>query len=455
MRRTITVVMFSAMVVFGFSARPVRAAEPAGLRVATFHADVTPPPGSFIYGLQRLETIEHPLLAKGIVLEDGRRRYVLCSVDYCLLSNGTHTMFRRKLAEAAGTDLACVAVQTTHVHTAPLVDQGVAEILEAIQDPPAYYDLALYETIADRLAAAVAASLNGLQPFDQVGMGQAKVERVASSRRVPDAAGTLHWRGSSSGKRAELRALPEGNIDPFLKTITLARDGKPLVRMHYYATHPQTFYRDGRASYDFVGMAREALQEKEDVFQVYFTGCAGDVAAGKYNDGTPEARQALYERLLAGMEAAVASTAWMPAERPEWRTAPVLLPPRSDAGQSAADRRAKLLDEKVQPFMRTWHARRLAFAQRADQPIELSLLRIGRVHIVHLPGEPMLEYQWYAQRLRPDDFVAVAGYGEGSPSYICTERAFTEGGYEPAASAVGPESEGSLKAAIRQLLGVE
>ncbi|MDZ7620628.1 MAG: hypothetical protein U1E05_26795, partial [Patescibacteria group bacterium] len=208
-------------------------------------------------------------------------------------------------------------------------------------------------------------------------------------------------------------------------------------------------------SYDFVGMARERLQEKEGVFQVYFTGCAGDVAAGKYNDGTPEARQGLYERLLAGMEASIASTTWMPAVRPEWRTAPVLLLVRQDVGNAPADRQAKLLDATINPFIRTWHARRLAFAQRADQPIELSSLRMGRICVVHLPGEPMVDYQLYAQRLRPDDFVAVAGYGEGCPSYICTEEAFAEGGYEPAASAVAPESEWPLKAAIRQLTGVE
>ena len=67
--------------------------------------------------------------------------------------------------------------------------------------------------------------------------------------------------------------------------------------MHYYATHPQSFYRDARASYDFVGMAREKLQEEEGVFQIYFNGCGGDVAAGKYNDGTREARQGLFDRL--------------------------------------------------------------------------------------------------------------------------------------------------------------
>ena len=60
--------------------------------------------------------------------------------------------------------------------------------------------------------------------------------------------------------------MPEGGIDPLLRTITLLRGDKPLVRMHYYATHPQTYYLDGRASYDFPGMARQRLQEEEGVF---------------------------------------------------------------------------------------------------------------------------------------------------------------------------------------------
>jgi len=82
-------------------------------------------------------------------------------------------------------------------------------------------------------------------------------------------------------------------------------------------------------------------------------------------------------------------------------------------------------------------------------------LKIGRVRILHLPGEPFVEFQLFAQQQSPEDFVAVAGYGLGSPGYICTEKAFEEGAYEPSASAVKPCSERLLKAAIRQLLGKE
>ena len=95
---------------------------------------------------------------------------------------------------------------------------------------------------------------------------------------------------------------------------------------------------------------------------------------------------------------------------------------------------------------------RVAFAQRSKRPIELSALAIGPVRIVHLPGEAMIDFQLFAQSLLPQQFVAVAAYGDCGPAYICTERAFTEGGYEPTDSLVAPRSESVLKAAIRELL---
>ena len=48
------------------------------------------------------------------------------------------------------------------------------------------------------------------------------------------------------------------------------------------------------------------------------------------------------------------------------------------------------------------------------------------------------------------DFVAVAAYTDLGPGYICTDKAFEEGGYEPTDTGVGPGSEPLLKAAIRQ-----
>ncbi|MFH1921282.1 MAG: hypothetical protein ABIP48_15555 [Planctomycetota bacterium] len=456
MRRLLVRVLSLVFLASCFAGSPMHAAEASPLRVATFQCDVTPPLGEAIYSsYQPLAKVEHPLLAKGIVLDDGRRRYVLCSVDWCELCNSTHTLFRRKMAEAAGTEITYAAVQTIHQHTAPLGDGDAFKLLDQTENAPPHLAPRFFEEAADRVGAAVKESLARLEPFDAVGIGQAKVEGVASSRRVPAEGGGIRVRWSSC-RDPDLRAQPEGYIDPYLKTITLARGDKPLVRLHYYATHPQSFYGDPRASYDFPGMAREAVQEKEGVFQIYFNGCGGDVTAGKYNDGSPEARDALAAHLLAGMEASIASTRLEPATAIEWRTVPLLLPLRTDARHSPDAARKALANTQLAASTRIYRgAMWLAFSERIEEPIELSALRIGPARILHLPGESMVEFQLYAQRMMPDGFVAVAAYGDCGPGYICTEKAFEEGGYEPTDSLVAPQSESILKTAIRQLLGVE
>jgi hypothetical protein len=424
------------------------------LRVATFQSDITPPLGQPMISGDALRTVEQPLLAKGIVLEAGAERYVLCALDWCELCNGAHDRMQKQIAAAAGTKPAHVALQCVHQHTAPLVDLDAQKLLAKAGVSGLQLDPPVFDAIERKLVAAVKGSLKHFEPFDQIGTGQAKVEHVAATRRPLDASGKI-WVRYSSCKSAALRALPEGAIDPYLKTITLAEGQKPLVRIHYYATHPQTFYGDHRASSDLPGDVREALQRKEGVFQIYFTGCGGDVTMGKYNDGSKEARRELAARLLPGMEAAVAATKLASAGSVQWRTYPLVLPPRTDRGFTMAESLARLNDPKAGPARLYYGASNVAFIRRSQQPIVLSSLEIGGVHIVHLPGEPMVCFQRFAQSLKPGAFVAVAGYGDGGTGYLCPAKAYGEGGYEPTASRVKPESETLVKKAIAALLGAE
>ena len=61
------------------------------------------------------------------------------------------------------------------------------------------------------VTAAVKEAVGRLEPFDQVGVSQAKVERVASSRRILTPEGKIIVRMSSTTD-AKLHALPEGDI---------------------------------------------------------------------------------------------------------------------------------------------------------------------------------------------------------------------------------------------------
>lgn len=421
----------------------VRVSAAPAVRAATFRCDVTPAAGEPLIWVTPLKSVLDPLWAKGLVLEEGKRRFVLCAMDWCGLGGAVFRALQDALAAAAGASRDRVILHTVHQHAAPYVEGDAYRLLGELADPPLIYSEQGIRGLGQRLGAAVREALDRLQPVDEIGTAEVRVERVASSRRLWDQ-GKLVVRYSTGAKDPYQAALPEGRIDPWLRTVSLAWRGRPLVRMHFYATHPQTFCCDGRASADFVGEARERVEREEGVFQIYFTGCAGDVTVGKYNDGSEEARKGLAERLAEAMKAGGTAARWQPLRAMRWRTLPVRLPARVPE---------KPLDPRAGGELRYRVACAHAFARRRE-PLYVSGLALGRVCILHLPGEPLLEFQEHARRVAGQRFVVVVGYGDIAPGYICPDRVFQEGGYEPAASHVAPGGEAVLRRAIVQALTV-
>ena len=85
--------------------------------------------------------------------------------------------------------------------------------------------------------------------------------------------------------------------------------------------------------------------------------------------------------------------------------------------------------------------------------IDFACLSLNDARVLHLPGEPFIEYQLFAQQFRPERFVALAGYGDCGPGYLPTAAAYEEGGYESSGAAlVAPESEEIIQDAIARLL---
>lgn len=425
----------------------------ASLRLSTFSCDATPPLGEPMLWATPLKSVEFPLSAKGVVFEQSGERYVICTLDWCLVGNDSYQTFCRALAAGAGTTPDRVILHSIHQHAAPYADEGAARMLAEAPKPLPHLSAGFLEGLRTRLTAAVSNAANGLQKVDRIGVARTPVEGVASARRLVGENGKVTIRFSNAAKDPRMANAPEGPIDSEMRTITFARGSKPVVRLHFYATHPQTFCCDGRASGDFVAMAREAVQQKEGVFQIYLTGAAGDVTVGKYNDGSPGATLALAKRLETAMLSAGAGTEFTKPGKIRWRVQPVVFPLRDAVDTVQAQSRAWLDSPTEAEGMRSYRgAMRLAFVERLGRPVLVHSMRLGDVQIIVLPGEPMLEFQRFAQRSAPGRFTAVAGYGDCGPAYICTDEAITQGGYEPDASNVGRGSEAQLKQAISALI---
>jgi hypothetical protein len=416
---------------------------------------MTPPIGHPLCGgwNKPAEVVDAPLLLKGVLLEFGGTRCVVAALDWCVLRGEAYDEIRGAVARAAGVAPSRTAIQCTHTHSAPIADARAERLMAAAPKPLKHLDLEWLKKAASGAGGAVGAAAARLRPVTHIGTGKGLVEGFASNRRVKGPDGKIRVRYSAT-KDAALREAPEGRIDPWLRTVTLFDGERPIVRLHYYATHPQSRYGDGHVHPDTQGWAREALQAREGVPQVYFTGCGGDVTGGKYNDGSPKAREDLIGRLRAGMERAIADTKRVPLEGASWKSVEAVLPDRTEAEYSEAAFREKLANPGLGDSVRLTAALGAAWYERlrTRKTIDVSRLRLGPADLLHLPGEPFVEYQLHAQSLRPDRFVATAGYGEGGPGYLCTDAALAEGGYEPTQSMMGAGGEAALKAAIAELL---
>lgn len=430
------------------------------LQLATFVADVTPPIGSplcFSF-IAPAKQVEEPLTARGVVLLGPGKPIVLCVADFVVLANESHDAWREALAEAAGTSPDRVAMHVIHNHDSPGYDRGASRLLDEQDLPDRISRRDVHDQAIADTAAALRASLGESRPVTHIGTASARVEQFASNRRIIGENGKLVLARMSSCRNEKAIAEPEGTIDPDLDLISFWENDTPLAVLTFYASHPQSYYGRGGITPDTVGLARNRRTEETGVFHVHFDGAGGNVAAGKYNDGSPKARARLTDRIHAGMR-----SAWESQEKSElsgedlsWNVRPTQLP--WSGRYTEAQLARELSDPEVDAKTRIRAARDLVYLRRWQEgkEIDLQCLRLGQSRALFFPGELFVEYQLAAKKMRPEQFVTVAAYGDGGPGYIGTEAAYPEGGYEVGrVSRTAPEVEAVLDEAIRDLLELE
>jgi hypothetical protein len=396
------------------------------------------------------------LRARGVILQGAGQPIVLCAVDWIGIANEANDAFRSGLAQAAGTSAERVAVHTLHQHDAPDSDFSAEQILRQAQMEPRQFEGGFQRQVLNDLERSVREALKHAQSITHLGLGEARVERVASTRRILGPDGKVRAVRYTSCRDAALRAEPEGTIDPVLSLVSFWNGDQPVAVLSYYATHPQSYYRTGIPNPDFPGVARFLRQlAVPAALHVHFTGAGGNVGAGKYNDGSPENRQILADRLADGMRRAWESTRREPLTpgMVGWAVERVALPPAKDLDEVKLQAE---LGGRDPSFVARGGPSRLAWLRRCleGHRIDVTCLRLGRARILHMPGELFVEYQLAAKAERPDLFVAMAAYGDYGPWYIGTAKAYEQGGYEttPPASNVSPAAEAELLRAIHNLL---
>lgn len=427
-----------------------------GFQITTFNVDITPRLGAPLCGgaIEPATRIEDPQFARGYVLLGADLPIVQVVLDCLGTYNDTHDRLRELVAQAAGTIAERVILSSVHQHDAPIYDRAAQKILESRKTAHRICDLDDLKSLARSLQSTVKQSLENPTPVTHVGVGEAMVHEVASNRRIIDhdnRVSAVRW---SACKDPAVRAEPEGLIDSMLKSMTFFNEDRPVATVSHYATHPMSHYGKGAVSADFCGLARAKRQADDPgCFQMYVTGCAGNITAGKYNDGSPENRPVLMGRIYDAMARAAGAVERHPLRSATVKVAPMMLPVREEPGFMEPD----VLDmiEGVSEISTDWRrgVMCLSWRYRSKMPVQIQMVDLGAAKLLLLPGEPFVEYQLAAQQSVAGEFLMAIGYGNGGPGYLCTDVAYRQGGYEsstPAYTGVGTEA--IVQRAIRQVL---
>ena len=367
-----------------------------------------------------------------MVLESGDVRVALVGLDLCGLLEASHRAIREAVAATTGIPAQNVVLNVSHSHSAPYISADLQELLRpfGLRLHDDAYAVALQQAVVE----AVGEAADRAEPVTPA-VGRGSVERVAGNRRpkLPDGR-TVHRYGRPP---EDLRALPEGLIDPEVAVIRFDRaDGRALGAILSYSCHPTAsgLGIPTNVSADFVGHGRQKIEDDFGVACVFLQGCAGNQGTGKWVSGTPwEDTVAMGSRFAKGVADAMASARRV-----------------ADGGLRLARSRIPLeldsfppLDELARQFERAARDRdfadivalgdALVLARRVDELREAPITAIGLgtdLALVVLPGEVFLEHGLAVRAASPFADTIVAAYNDNTLQYIPTASAFPDGAYE-------------------------
>ncbi|MDD5598730.1 MAG: hypothetical protein PHV82_12355 [Victivallaceae bacterium] len=388
------------------------------LKLACFKVDVTPPVGACAGFNAKTLRIRDPLFARGLILDDASARLVLVSLDYCALVHSAYEQLRAALAAAAGTGNDRVLIHCIHQHDAPLVDFEAVKYLET----PEQYGW--WPEMLAKCAAAAGEAVRHFREVAEISSASYCLEGYASNRRVAMPDGTIAARWSRC-RDERIRNAPLGIIDLMLKTVAFRdADGNILGSLSFYATHPQVANTGDKFSADAPGEALRQLGD-ESGLHLFFTGCGGNVTAGKYSTQEPETNLLHFGKKLAvAIRTNLERAEWRKAGKLDWQSVAFSFP-RREFG------RRELQDKLQSNPGDASSAALLGVMDFGPAPYTIYKLRSSGINIFFLPGELFVEYQLFINSLYPEEFVAVAANCRDDFFYCPLAADFkTVGGYE-------------------------
>lgn len=398
-------------------------ASGAELRAGAARADITPPAGLPLYGFfSRIRKNEvatgtrDPLFARVLVLEAGKTRVVLVTLDLGRTFDDP-AMDRLKALLRGQDGISDVILTASHTHSGP-------NIIDV--NPPA--DVTAWEKAAvEKIGAAVKDACHHLERV-RIGTGYGSAF-IGYNRRVVNADGSVRMLWSDPTK------IPTSPVDPTVAVLRIDRaDGQPLAILVNYACHPVVYGEDNREySADFPGVMTKFVEEAFGGRPICFfmQGAPGDINP--------------YYATIPLVDGAVKDCQWTG----ETLGKEVVKVAKGIETQAPAEPSLQFSEEVLQVGVR-WNPQQFRqglladfgpqiFDDHADffklqapdrLPMAVTTLLIDKqIAFVGMAGEPFVQFQMDWRVRCPVRDAFFLGYTNGYFDYIPTIQAATEGGY--------------------------
>lgn len=426
----------------------------SSLQAGVSAVNITPPVGCFLQGYSRGRPtigIHRDLYAKALVLNDGTGPIGIVTLDLLGLDRTTVTVMHKAIASTVGIPANRIVLACSHTHAGPHV-QGNNN------NDPAYVDL-LVHAVTQGLAVAS-------QVMRPARMGYAEsIANFAINRYLP-----------KNGQK-KFRPNPCGPVDHRVRVVSILDGAKPpptdrpapppRAVFFVYSCHPTIMAQENlEISPDFPGIAQAfveqayrggptsgtGLPDGPGTLALFAQGCCGDLqpnlttADGNgFRAGTKADVHRLGRQLGAAVVKATESSSSRTASvEIAAETASLTLPfTRTPTGQqiqeaiTTGDNPGHLTASDQPVLSPDWASH--SFTHQTQKslpktgPVDIQTIRLGKTHLIGLPGEAMCELGWQLEANSPETTLVIS-QANGDIGCLYPLREHSDNSHNPAST---------------------
>lgn len=402
------------------------------LLVGARRINITPPLGVSMTGgfcdCKALE-IADELFASAVIIDDGNTEIALISADVCAIPDAIYLDIATAIEIECSISTGNILLVATHTHTGPALGSTFSKVGEVCP----YY----VEVFKKNVVTAVSQAKSCKQP-SKVGVGKGRFDKYIFNRRLkkPDASIVMNW----VDKVLLQDCIDEGVIDPEVYVIEfIGSDANPIAFVINYANHNNAMCSDRAISSDWAGfMCRKVIDAfGKDTVALFLPGACGNVNWIDYKDFNQGYGPGLVEKIGAGLAEKVCEIAskleYIDVDSIDILSKRIVIPDRTFR-EYDIKRDGTFGNIKEADFIFKQYEMEKALAAVNSLPlndVRISVLRIGEnISIATNPGELFTEFGIEIKEKSPFKNTLVSELVNGYAGYICSGKAFDEGGYE-------------------------